>query len=74
MISTVLSDCKMCESEMKLITCNDEVKFKKHYLVYPDKEQNVKNGLHDPSDDSRNDNHPQYCKIQYETLLNLTSI
>jgi len=29
LINTVLSECKMCEREVKLIICNDEVRFKK---------------------------------------------
>jgi tRNA U34 2-thiouridine synthase MnmA/TrmU len=74
LINTVLSEFKVCEGEMKLITCNNEVKFKKLHLVYPDEKQRVHSGLHDPSDDSRNQNRSHFCKIKYETLLILTSI
>jgi len=35
LINTVLSECKMCEGEMKLITCNDEVRFKSSTLCAP---------------------------------------
>jgi hypothetical protein len=74
LINTVLSKCEMCEGEMKLTTCNDEARFKKQYLVHPDEKQCVQNGLQGPSDDSRDQSHFQFCKIQYEKLLILTSI
>jgi len=74
LINTVLSAFKMYEGEMKLITCNVEVSFKKQYLVYPDEKQSVQNGQQDPSDDSRNENHLHFCKIQNETFIILTSI
>lgn len=59
---------------MKLTTCNDEVSYKKQYLVYPDEKQNVQNQLNGPSNDSRDQSHSQFCNIQYEKLLILTSI
>jgi len=74
LINTVLSECKLCEGKMKLITCNDEVRFKKQYLVYPDEKQSVQNGQQDPSDDSRNESHLHFCKIQNETFIILTRI
>ena len=63
----------MCEGEMKLTTCKDEVIFKKQYLEYPDEKQSVQNGLNNPYDDSRDQSHFQFCKIQYEKLLIPTS-
>ena len=67
--NTVLIESKMCEGEIKLKTCNDEDRFKKQYLVCSDEKHNVQNELCGPSDDSRNQSHFQFCKIQYEKII-----
>jgi hypothetical protein len=70
----VLSECKVCEGEMKLTTSNDEHRFKMQYLEHPDEKQSIQDGLHRPNDDSTNQTPFLICKIKDEKLLDLTSI
>jgi hypothetical protein len=74
LINTVLSERKMCEGEMKLITCNDEVRFKSNTLCIPTRSRELKKTCKVPMMIPKVKAVLRAAKIQYKTLLILTRI